>query len=172
MSLFLQILGYTLPALVVFLTTWLVLRKQLDNEADRRNFELRRLSTNQITPVRLRAYERLTLLLERTQPEAMILRLDLQGMTNIELQSKLLQTIRNEFDYNVAQQIYVSPEAWAMVKNARENLVRVINGAAAQVQPTGAALQLAQKLIELYSSLQTTPTEAALNCLKNEVKTL
>ncbi len=172
MSLFLQILGYTLPALVVFLTTWLVLRKQLDNEVDRRNFELRRLSTNQITPVRLRAYERLTLLLERTQPEAMILRLDLQGMTNIELQSKLLQTIRNEFDYNVAQQIYVSPEAWAMVKNARENLVRVINGAAAQVQPTGAALQLAQKLIELYSSLQTTPTEAALNCLKNEVKTL
>lgn len=172
MSLLLQILGYTLPALVVFLTTWLVLRKQLDNEADRRNFELRRLSTNQITPVRLRAYERLTLLLERTQPEAMILRLDLQGMTNIELQSKLLQTIRNEFDHNVAQQIYVSPEAWAMVKNARENLVRVINGAAAQVQPTGAALQLAQKLIELYSSLQTTPTEAALNCLKNEVKTL
>ncbi len=172
MSIFLQILGYTLPALVVFLTTWLVLRKQLDNEADRRNFELRRLSANQITPVRLRAYERLTLLLERTQPEAMILRLDLQGMTNIELQSKLLQTIRTEFDHNVAQQIYVSPEAWAMVKNARENLVRVINGAAAQVQPTGAALQLAQKLIELYSSLQTTPTEAALNCLKNEVKTL
>ncbi len=172
MSIFLQILGYTLPALVVFLTTWLVLRKQLDNEADRRNFELRRLSTNQITPVRLRAYERLTLLLERTQPEAMILRLDLQGMTNIELQSKLLQTIRTEFDHNVAQQIYVSPEAWAMVKNARENLVRVINGAAAQVQPTGAALQLAQKLIELYSSLHTTPTEAALNCLKNEVKTL
>lgn len=172
MDIFLQILGYTLPALVVFLTAWLVLRKQLDNEADRRNFELRRLSANQITPVRLRAYERLTLLLERTQPEAMILRLDLQGMTNIELQSKLLQTIRTEFDHNVAQQIYVSPEAWAMVKNARENLVRVINGAAAQVQPTGAALQLAQKLIELYSSLQTTPTEAALNCLKNEVKTL
>ena len=172
MSIFLQILGYTLPALVVFLTTWLVLRKQLDNEADRRNFELRRLSANQITPVRLRAYERLTLLLERTQPEAMILRLDLQGMTNIELQSKLLQTIRTEFDHNVAQQIYVSPEAWAMVKNTRENLVRVINAAAAQVQPTGAALQLAQKLIELYSSLQTTPTEAALNCLKNEVKTL
>ena len=172
MSIFLQILGYTLPALVVFLTTWLVLRKQLDNEADRRNFELRRLSVNQITPVRLRAYERLTLLLERTQPEAMIMRLNLQGMTNIELQSKLLQTIRTEFDHNVAQQIYVSPEAWAMVKNARENLVRVINGAAAQVQPTGAALQLAQKLIELYSSLQTTPTEAALNCLKNEVKML
>lgn len=172
MDIFLQILGYTLPALVVFLTAWLVLRKQLDNEADRRNFELRRLSVNQITPVRLRAYERLTLLLERTQPEAMILRLDLQGMSNIELQSKLLQTIRSEFDHNVAQQIYVSPEAWVMVKNARENLVRVINGAAAQVQPTGAAVQLAQKLIELYSSLQTTPAEAALNCLKNEVKTL
>lgn len=172
MDIFLQILGYTLPALVVFLTTWLVLRKQLDNETERRNFELRRLSVGQITPVRLRAYERLALLLERTQPEAMIMRLDLQGMNNIELQSKLLQTLRNEFDHNVAQQIYVSPEVWTMVKNARENLVRIINGVAAQVQPTAPAVQLAQKLIELYSSLPSTPTDAAMNCLKNEVRTL
>lgn len=172
MDIFLQILGYTLPALVVALTTWLVLRKMLNNEADRRAYELRRLNANQVTPVRLRAYERLTLLLERTQPESMVMRLNVSGMTNLELQSKLLETVRSEFDHNVAQQIYVSAEAWTMVKSARENMVRIINAAAAQVQPTAPAMQLAQKLIELYSSLPATPTDLALTCLKNEVKTL
>ncbi len=172
METFLEILKFTIPALVVFATTWLVLSRQLANEAERRTFELRKMNANQLTPVRLRAYERLTLLLERIQPEAMILRLNLNGMTNMELQTKLLQTIRDEFDHNVSQQIYVSPEAWAMVKNARENLVRIVNGAAAQVQPSESALQLAQKLIEVYSSLGKTPTDVALDCLKNEVKTL
>ncbi len=63
MDIFLEILKYILPALVVLGATYVVLSKQLANEADRRNFELRKLNVNQITPVRLRAYERLTLLL-------------------------------------------------------------------------------------------------------------
>ena len=66
MDIFFEILKYILPALVVLGATYVVLSKQLANEADRRNFELRKLNVNQITPVRLRAYERLTLLLERT----------------------------------------------------------------------------------------------------------
>lgn len=172
MELFLELLKYTIPALVVFFTTWLVLHKQLAAESERRTFELRKQNANQITPVRLRAYERLTLLLERTQPEAMILRLDLQTMTNLELQTRLLKTVRDEFEHNVSQQIYVSHQAWVMVRNARENLVRIINAAAAQVQPSGQALQLAQCLIEMYASLKTTPTDVALDFLKDEVKTL
>lgn len=172
MELFLDLLKYTVPALVVALTTWLVLHKLLAAETERRAFELRKMNQNQLTPARLRAYERLTLLLERTQPEAMILRLDLQGMTNLELQTRLLQTVRDEFDHNVSQQIYVSQQAWVLVRNARENLVRIINAAVGQVQPSAPALQLAQCLIEMYAALKTTPTDVALDFLKNEVKTL
>lgn len=172
MELFLDLLKYTVPALVVALTTWLVLHKLLTAETERRAFELRKMNQNQLTPARLRAYERLTLLLERTQPEAMILRLDLQGMTNLELQTRLLQTVRDEFDHNVSQQIYVSQQAWVLVRNARENLVRIINAAAGQVQPSAPALQLAQCLIEMYAALKTTPTDVALDFLKNEVKAL
>lgn len=172
MELFCEILKFTIPALIVFLTTYFVLNRMLANEHARRNFELRKLSVGQLTPVRLRAYERLTLLLERVQPEAMILRLNLQNLSNIELQTKLLQTIRDEFDHNVSQQIYVSPEAWMLVKNARENLVRIVNAAAAKVVPSEPAIALAQQLITLYSELPKTPTDLALDYLKNEVKSL
>ena len=91
METFLEILKYILPSLVVVLVVWLMLRKGLANEAERRNFELRKQTANQMTPTRLRAYERFTLFLERTKPEAMLLRYDnLSSMTTATLQQKLL----------------------------------------------------------------------------------
>ena len=63
METFLEILKYILPSLVVVLVVWLMLRKGLANEAERRNFELRKQTANQMTPTRLRAYERFTLFL-------------------------------------------------------------------------------------------------------------
>lgn len=169
MDVFFDILKYILPSLVVLGAAYVVLSKQLANEADRRNFELRKLNVNQVTPVRLRAYERLTLLLERTKPEAMLLRLNLSHLTNFNLQTQLLQTIRDEFDHNMGQQIYVSAEAWTLVMNARESLMRLINGAAAQVQPSESAMQLAESVIQTYASKETTPTEIALDFLRKEV---
>ena len=172
MDIFLEILKYILPALIVLLATYVVLGKQLANEADRRNFELRKLNINQITPVRLRAYERLTLLLERTKPEAMLLRLNLSNLSNFDLQTQLLRSIRDEFDHNMGQQIYISPEAWVLVMNARESLMRLVNGSAVQVQPSESAMQLAQSLIQTYASTDVTPTDIALDFLKKEVKLL
>lgn len=169
METFFEILKYILPALVVLATAYVVLSKQLKNEADRRNFELRKLNVNQLTPVRLRAYERLTLLLERTKPEAMLLRLNLSNLSNLDLQTQLLHTIRDEFDHNMGQQIYVSSEAWTLVMNARESLMRLVNGAATQIQPSESGMQLAQVLIETYASKEITPTELALSVLRKEV---
>ena len=172
MDSFLEILKYILPALVVLGATYVVLTKELRNEADRRNFELRKLNVNQLTPIRLRAYERLALLLERTKPEANLLRMNLSNITNFDLQTQVLHAIRDEFDHNMGQQIYVSSEAWTLVMNARESLMRLVNGAAAQVQPSDAAMNLAQSLIQTYASTQTTPTEIALDFLKQEVKVI
>ena len=72
-----EILKYCIPALCVLLATWLVMRQFYKAEADKRLWELKRLSQKEISPLRLRAYERLTLLLERTTPEHMLLELNL-----------------------------------------------------------------------------------------------
>ncbi|MCB9071736.1 MAG: hypothetical protein H6543_04805 [Prevotellaceae bacterium] len=67
------------------------------------------------------------------------------------MQTQLLHTIRDEFDHNMGQQIYVSSEAWTLVMNARESLMRLVNGAATQIQPSESGMQLAQVLIETYA---------------------
>ena len=76
-----EILKYCIPALCVLLATWLVMRQFYKAEADKRLWELKRLTQKEISPLRLRAYERLALLLERTTPEHMLLELNLGEMT-------------------------------------------------------------------------------------------
>ena len=90
---FTEILKNILPALLVLLTAYLLIDKLLKNEERRRNFELRKTGTSIITPIRLRAYERLILVLERTTPSKLILNVTKPGMNNFELHSLLL-TIR------------------------------------------------------------------------------
>ncbi|MBO5974867.1 MAG: hypothetical protein J6P95_04055, partial [Paludibacteraceae bacterium] len=118
METFLEICKYVFPSIVTLIAVVVVLKKMLNSEEERRNFELRKQNASTITPVRLRGYERMVLFLERTQPNSLLMRQDLSKKTCFQLQKELLNQIRNEFDHNVAQQIYVSQEAWSLVVNA------------------------------------------------------
>ena len=94
-----DILKYCLPALCVLFATWLVMHKFYKSETEKRLWELKRLSQKEISPLRMRAYERLALLLERTMPEHMLLDLNLAEMTPMEVQTQLMRTIRQEYDH-------------------------------------------------------------------------
>src|SRR5665647_2144419 len=103
-----EILKIVLPALRVLLTAYFMMDKLLRNEEKRRNFELRKNNAIAITPIRLRAYERMILVLERTTPSTLIVNIAKPHMTNLELHTQLLASVRQEFAHNLSQQIYVS----------------------------------------------------------------
>lgn len=157
---------------------WLIQYSQFRNEEKKRQWELKRESQKTISPIRLRAYERLALLLERTTPEHMLLDLRakepeaLASWTVMQLQQYLLQTIRAEFDHNQSQQVYVSNEVWDMIVNARDQLATFVIAMAAQLPPETNAQVYATTLIKAYTSNGSTPSDKALEELKNEAKTL
>ena len=165
-----EILKIVLPALIVFLTAYLLIDKLLRNEEKRRNFELRKNNMSTITPIRLRAYERLMLVLERTTPSTLIVSVAKPQMTNIELQTELLSSIRQEFSHNASQQIYVSNEIWIGMRGAQESLLRLVNTCASKCNPVNSASELAELIIQVYGATEQTPTEMAINLLKKEVR--
>ena len=167
-----EILKYCIPALCVLFATWLVMRQFYKAEADKRLWELKRLSQKEISPLRLRAYERLALLLERTTPEHMLLELNLGEMTVLQVQQHLIRTIRMEYEHNVSQQVYVTAEVWAMIQNAKEQTVAFVNSMVQQLPPESTALDYAKVMITAYSSNGDTPNELALQALKKEAQTL
>ena len=157
---------------------WLIQYSNFRNEEKKRLFELKRESQRAISPIRLRAYERLALLLERTKPEHMLMELrakepDALSTWSIpQVQQYLLQTIRSEFDHNQSQQIYVSEEVWDMIINARDQMAAFIIAMASQLPKDATSQTYATTLITAYNSNGTTPTDKALEELKNEAKEL
>ncbi len=166
----LELLKYTVPALIVLVAAWVVLGKMLKEERQKREYELRRQDRNITNPLRLRGYERLALLLERITPEHMLMNLDLSGMTMRDLQRQLLQTVRLEVDHNLSQQIYVSDETWQAVVLAKEETLNFINAIAMQMPEGCSTLQYAQALITAYNQNGETPVQNALRLLKQEAK--
>lgn len=167
-----EILAYSIPALVVMAATWLVMHKLFNNEQEKRLWELKRLSQKEISPIRLRAYERLTLLLERTTPDRMLMEMNLQEMTIPQVQQQLLRTIRLEYDHNLSQQIYVSDEVWDKIIHARDEMGAFVTAMAAGMPEGSSTLDYAKTLITAYSTNGETPNSLALSALKEEAKTL
>ena len=167
-----EILKYCIPALCVLLATWMVMHKLYKTEEEKRLWELKRLSQKEISPLRMRAYERLALLLERTTPEHMLIDLNLAEMTPLQVQAHLMQTIRQEYDHNLSQQIYVSDEVWGLIENAKQQTVAFVNSIAQQMPTDSSALDYAKTLITAYHNNGDTPNEIALKALKDEAKKL
>lgn len=98
--------------------------------------------------LQLQAYERLTLLVDRIALSNLIGRVDHTGLTAREMQLVLTRTIRDEFEYNITQQIYISPEVWSAVRNLKEKNLLIINQVAAVLPPQASGLDLNRAILE------------------------
>ena len=164
-----EIIFVTVPALLVLITAYLVIKRAFDNERDRRRNDLALANSKTITPVRLQAYERLTLFLERISIESLIMRTNKNGMDARTLQSAMLTTIRAEYDHNLSQQIYVSPQAWEVLKNARTNTIKIINTTSEKIPPKASGSDFSRMLLENVMEMDKEPTRVAIDFIKAEV---
>ncbi len=152
-------------------TVSIILVSSFLKSADReRKAELLLKNQEMLLPLRLQAYERLTLMLERISPESLLTRQNQSGITAMQLHSLLLTTIRSEYEHNISQQVYISARAWEMVKNARQQITVIINGAAQQTDPKAPAIELSKKILENAGEYQKLPTTIAIEFLKKEVQ--
>ncbi len=172
MDSFAEILKYTLPALIVFLTAYVMINGFIRKDNERRNKELSESIHSTTLPMRLQAYERLALLLERISPESLVMRVSKPTMTAKELQAELLASVRAEFEHNLSQQVYISSEAWELIRTARGNVMNMVNTAADQLSKDATAITLSQKIFEQVIQLKSPPVQEALEFLKAEIKDL
>jgi len=168
----LEILKYVLPSLIVFATTVYLVKKYFDGEEKKRQQQSVLNNQNMITPLRLQAYERAILFLERISPENLIMRVNKPGLTCQQLQSELLHTIRSEFEHNLSQQIYISHGAWEMLKIARGRTIQMINTITEKQPHDSPAINLSKAILESMVDEEKTPTSDAIAFIKKEISQL
>ena len=141
-----------------------------ENENKKRESEQKIENAKITIPLRIQAYERLVLLLERIKPESMLLRVMTPQMTAGLLHQELLITVRAEFEHNLSQQIYVSQESWNAVKLAKYSLVRLINEEAAKIAAGAPATNLSEAILTQTITQQINPIQNALSILKKDAE--
>ena len=168
----LEIIKYTLPSLVVFLTVYYFLKKYFENEERKRKQQMLIKNQDVITPLRLQAYERIILYLERISPENLLIRINKPGYKSKDLQSALLNAIRTEWEHNLSQQLYVTHNAWEVVKNTKANIIKHINIISEKVDGESASMNLSKAILESLMDLEKTPAGDAINFIKEEMNKL
>jgi hypothetical protein len=172
MELFWEILGYVIPSLVVFGTTYMVLRAFLDREQKMRLLEYRQANLREALPIRLQAYERLTLFVERISLNNMLPRVRRQEMNVSAFRTALINNIRQEYEHNLSQQVYVSVEAWNMIRAAKEETISIINRNSMSLLPELPGVELHKKIIAELAETEEIATQRVLVQLKKEVMLL
>jgi hypothetical protein len=165
----LEILKYTLPSLIVFLTVYFILKKYFENESKKRIHQTILKNHDVITPLRLQAYERIIIYLERISPDSLILRVNKPGYTSKQLQTELLNTIRIEWEHNLSQQLYVTQKTWEVVKNAKSNIIQLINVEADKIKGDSPSLNLSKAILSSVIDQDKLYTADAIKYIKEEM---
>jgi len=167
-----ELLKYTLPALLVLLASVITLTILFRNEQKRRKADILDGYKDATLPLRLQAYERMVLFLERISPESLVMRVARTDVTSVQMQSELISAVRTEYEHNLAQQVYLSNRSWELIKAARNNVIKLINDSASELKPGASGISLNKMLLEKAMELKTSPVEAAVEYLKKEAREL
>ncbi len=172
MEVLLQIALILIPAGAVLLTTIFFLRRETSKEIRNMQIELKKERQQYFLPSRVEAYQRAVLLMERIHPNSLVMRLHNPGLPAKALQADFLKAIREEYDHNVAQQLFISPQGWQMVKNSKEETIKIINIAGNQMDATSTGMDLSAKIFEIVAEVGQLPSEITVDYLKKELQEL
>lgn len=170
MDAFIEILKIILPAGAVFAAAYLIVKRFLDNDQKQRELDMKKSNQNLITPLKIQAYERVIIFLERIHPNTLVVRTNKNGYSAQQLQLELIKAIKSEYEHNLSQQIYLSPAAWEMVKNAKEEIMKLINISATKVAHDRSSNDLAMMILNITANLdKKLPSDMAIDFVKKEI---
>jgi hypothetical protein len=168
----LDILKYTLAGVGTIYVAFYLVKPYLDRAEKVQMADLKKTIANQTLPLRFQAYERLVLFVERVNPANMLIRLHGTNYSAHDLHSLVVNEIRDEFQHNVTQQIYVSERAWNVVKRVKDDTMSVVTSAVKAMPETATGLDLSKAVLAHLASLQDNPYEIATSMIRKDLEEL
>ncbi|MDH7914366.1 hypothetical protein [Winogradskyella sp. SYSU M77433] len=159
-----------LPAVLVAAIAIFFFKQFVDNEQRRRRFLIQKDLKKESLPVRLQAYERMTLFLERISPTKLITRVNPTSSNKEDYEALLIANIEQEFNHNLSQQIYVTDECWSVITASKNATIQLIRKANMQ-EKTDSADKLREVILTDLMDKQA-PSNTGLSYIRQEVSQL
>ncbi len=158
-----------LPAGLVLYAMYLTMKSILAKEIVKANMDYKIEGSKIALPNKLQAFERICLFLERLSPGNLVLRLNSTNMTAKELQHLMIAEIRDEFNHNLSQQIYMSDKSWNHIKNTVEDVIALINTNAEKLDGEARSVELAKLIFQEIEKREVDPVAVTLSEVKAEI---
>ena len=171
-SILLDILKYTIAGIGVVYIAFYLFKPYLDKGQSLQMLEFKKTISNQTLPLRLQAYERLVLFTERINPANLLIRLNGNGYSAAELYSLMVNEIRNEYQHNVTQQIYVSTRAWAVVQRVKDDTLSVVTNSIKALPDNATGLDLGKIILNHLTKLEDNPYQIATDMIRKDLEEL
>ncbi|MDB5029555.1 hypothetical protein [Mucilaginibacter sp.] len=168
----LDIIKYTVAGLGVVWIAFYLLKPYLDRSENIQLVELKKTIGAQTLPLRLQAYERVVLFIERINPSNLLIRLNNPDYSAAELYMLIVAELRNEYQHNVTQQIYVSSNTWAVVKRLKDETLGIVNNAIKALPETATGLELSKTILAYISQSENNPYDIGLSLIRKELEEL
>ncbi|UQD56932.1 hypothetical protein [Flavobacterium sp. K5-23] len=162
-----EIIAYTLPSLITGGVAYFLFDSHFKDQQNTRRWLLQKDNQSGTLPLRLQAYERVTLFMERINPSQLMIRINPLSEDKNDYQNLVIAQIEQEFEHNLAQQIYISEECWSIIVTAKNATIQMIR-LAAKNEKVSNADSLREVVISDLIEKQS-PSYAALAYIKNEV---
>ena len=153
-------------------TFWMVFQKWLNWQQQQAVLQQSIARKSALTPLRVSALERLTILLERITPTSLILRYPVAQLTAAQLQFEITKSIREEYEHNIGLQLYVDPSTWQAIGFAKDSTLELIKSAFHHVGNEATSLELSNVIFQLESETKNLVIQIALSKLKEEMDRL
>ncbi|MBS7567095.1 hypothetical protein KHS38_22005 [Mucilaginibacter sp. Bleaf8] len=171
-NLLLDILKLTVAGVGVVWIAFYLIKPYLDKSERLQILELKKAADNQTLPLRLQAYERVILFVERTNPSNLLLRVNGGALPAVEFYRLAVQEVRDEYQHNITQQIYVSSRAWAVVRRLKDDTLNLLNNTLASLPETATGLDFSRALLTHLGQLESNPYELAADMVHKDLEEL
>jgi hypothetical protein len=164
-----DVIKYFVAGMAIFGAAYYILKPQINTAEKFQLLEFRKSLTSQTLPLRLQAYERVVLFVERVNPANMLIRLNGPLFSASELHSLVVNEIRDEYQHNVTQQIYVSSRAWGVLRRVKDDTLGIVTNAVKGLPEGASGMDLSRLILMHLSHLEDNPYDIALAVIRQDM---
>lgn len=163
-----DIIRLTISGLLVVFAAFYIAKPFLERFEKQQLIGLKQSFSKETLPLRLQAHERLLLFIDRINPVNILVRLNNQSFSAGELHYLVLSEVKNEYQHNITQQLYVSSAAWEITKRIKNDTISLLNNAVKALPAQASGLEFSKLILEQMSRMEDSPYDVAADIIREE----
>ncbi|MBY0245706.1 MAG: hypothetical protein K2Q03_09655 [Sphingobacteriaceae bacterium] len=164
-----QFLSISLAGTVTVSLAYLLFKKNLNKPPQIREKVIKVKENKQLLSLKLQAHERLIVFIERINPTNLLVRLHQNGIPMRDFQAIISNEIRAEYQHNITQQLYISTEAWNVIKKLKDDTLTMVNSAVQGLDENATGVDLSKKILQNMANIKNSPYELTIDLLKQSI---